>query len=167
MKENFASCLDIILKHEGGYVDHPEDPGGATNMGITIGALSDWLGREASKDEVRELDRETAAQIYKANYWDKVKGDSLPGGVDLIVFDSAVNQGVSAASKILQGAVGTTADGIVGSQTIAATRSKDPLKIIEDVNAERAYRYAGLNRTFHRGWFRRLASVTVASLDMA
>lgn len=90
---NFERALALVLVHEGGYVDHPAYPGGATNLGITIGTLSDWLDRAATKAEVRALTKATVAPIYRKNYWDAVRGDDLPSGVDYCVFDFAVNSG--------------------------------------------------------------------------
>lgn len=71
-----------MLVHEGGYVDHPKDPGGATNLGITIGTLRGWLGRQATKAEVKALTTTTVAPIYRAKYWDKIGGDDLPSRLD-------------------------------------------------------------------------------------
>lgn len=75
MKDNFEACLVEVLKHEGGWADHPKDPGGATMKGVTIGTYSTWLGRQATKDELRNIPDEHLRQIYKAWYWDKVKGE--------------------------------------------------------------------------------------------
>ena len=101
MQENFSECLDIILKHEGGFVNHPEDPGGATNLGITKRTLEEFLGKEVTIDLVKNLPKETAARIYKEKYWDSIKGDDLPSGVDLSLFDWGVNSGPSKAAKCL------------------------------------------------------------------
>lgn len=92
-RETFAACLSETLAHEGGYVDHPKDPGGATNMGITQAALSDWRDRPVSRFEVRTLTRVEADAIYRARYWNAVRGDDLPPGLDLVAFDGAVNSG--------------------------------------------------------------------------
>ena len=91
MKRNFASSLAHVLKHEGGWADHPRDPGGATMKGVTLATYSDWLGRQATKDELRAISDEHLRTIYKARFWDAVRGDELPSGVDYVVFDMAVN----------------------------------------------------------------------------
>ncbi|MCA0318234.1 MAG: hypothetical protein LCH88_09210 [Proteobacteria bacterium] len=96
---NFDACLAVILRHEGGYVDHPKDPGGATNRGVTIGTLSGWLGRPATKAEVRALTAADVTPIYRKNYWDACGCDALPAGVDLAVFDPAVNSGPPRAKQ--------------------------------------------------------------------
>ena len=77
MKSNFDACLALVLKYEGGYVDHPRDPGGPTNMGITIATLSHELGHAATREDVRQMTRETAAAIYRKKFWNLVGGDEL------------------------------------------------------------------------------------------
>lgn len=121
--QNFDRSLRLVLAHEGGYVDHPRDPGGATNMGITRGTLSIWLGRSATKSDVRHLTVQTAGRIYRANYWAPVSGDDLPAGLDYVVFDAAVNSGPKRSVKWLQGALGFAGrdlDGAMGNKTLAA-----------------------------------------------
>ena len=117
---NFDKCLKLVLKHEGGYVDHPRDPGGATNYGVTKKVYESYLGRECTKQEVKDMSLEAVAEIYKRKYWDKVRGDDLPSGLDWCIFDFAVNAGVSRASKLLQGFLKTSVDGIIGSGTLSA-----------------------------------------------
>src|SRR5687767_1827204 len=91
--DNFDASLKFVLQFEGGFVDHPKDPGGATNLGVTIHTLSAVLGRPATKAEVKALTPKTVAPIYRQRYWDKVRGDDLPLGVDLAVFDFGVHSG--------------------------------------------------------------------------
>src|SRR5215207_8607949 len=90
---NFERAFALTLKHEGGYADHPGDPGGATNLGITIGTLSDWIGRSATKAEVRALTRDAVRPIYRKNYWDRIGGDRMEPGFDYACYDFAVNSG--------------------------------------------------------------------------
>ena len=82
-----------VLASEGGYVNHPRDPGKATNMGITIATLRAWRGRPVTNADVRDLSQEEALQIYKAQYWDTVRADQLPLGLDYLTFDYGVNSG--------------------------------------------------------------------------
>jgi lysozyme family protein len=82
MKGNFDQCLSMVLKHEGGFVDHPKDPGGATNMGVTLGTYEQWVGRSVTVEEMKALAFDDVAPIYRKNYWDRVRGDDLPSGVD-------------------------------------------------------------------------------------
>ena len=113
---NFQKCLEIILHHEGGYVNHPKDPGGETNLGVTKRVYEEWGGNKDMKD----LTVEDVAPIYKKNYWDRVKGDSLPTGLDLCIFDFAVNAGPGRAAKMIQKMIGVTVDGGIGPMTLQA-----------------------------------------------
>jgi lysozyme family protein len=165
--DNFDPSLDFILEFEGGYVDDPDDPGGATNLGVTIGTLSDWLGHPATKDQVKALTPQTVAPIYKANYWNACRCDELPSGVDLIVFDSGVNCGVSRASKWLQAAVGVTADGVIGPATVAAAAASSAAHEIDTVSTSRKAHYEK-QPTFPKygnGWMSRLDRVTAIAHD--
>lgn len=169
MKANFDLFLTEVLKHEGGYVDHPKDPGGATNLGVTIGTLSSWLGRPATKAEVRALTVKDVAPIYKKNYWDRIRGDDLPSGVDTATGDFAVNSGVSRAAIYLQETVGVAADGRIGPLTLAAVAKADPVKV---VNVLCDKRMAFLRRlstfpTFGRGWTSRVTGVRAVALRLA
>ena len=96
-KANFEQCLRFVLQYEGGFVDHPRDPGGATNMGITHATLAGWRKRPVTVADVRALTRDEAAAIYRQMYWSAIGADRLPDGVDLIAFDIAVNMGVGRA----------------------------------------------------------------------
>lgn len=114
----FEDCIKIVLKHEGGFVNDPNDRGGETNYGVTVAVARNY----GYKDDMKDLPLQTAKDIYKANYWNKVKANDLPEEVRYIVFDTAINMGVTRASKFLQEAVGVEQDGIIGSQTIAASQ---------------------------------------------
>jgi lysozyme family protein len=104
MKSNFSECLEMLLEHEGGYVNHPSDPGGMTNLGVTKRVYDEWIGRESTEEEMRDLTPEDVAPIYKQNYWDRVKGDQLPSGVDWCAFDWAVNSGSGRPAKAARNA---------------------------------------------------------------
>ncbi|NOX51247.1 MAG: glycoside hydrolase family 108 protein [Gammaproteobacteria bacterium] len=172
MKANFKSSLNALLKHEGEYVDHPRDPGGATNMGVTRATLAAWRGvklRDVPKSEVKNLTREEAGQIYKARYWDTVKADKLPSGVDYAVFDGSVNSGPRQAIKWLQSAVGVKRDGRLGITTMGAVQSA-PAK--QTVATMLTMRLAWLKKlkhwpTFGKGWSNRIRGVRKKALRMA
>ena len=157
MKENFKECLDIILKHEGGFVNHPKDPGGATNLGITKRTLEKFIGKEVTIDLVKNLPKETAARIYKEKYWDSLKGDDLPSGVDLSLFDWGVNSGPARAAKSLQEILSVSADGIIGNQTLAALVGCPLPLVLERIHESRKKFYESLKtfETFGKGWLRR------------
>jgi len=106
MESNFQRCLDFVLAREGGYVDDPRDPGGATNLGITIATLRAWRGRHVTADDVRNLTRAEAGRIYRSWYWHAAWGGDLPSGVDLLIFDAAVNMGVERSLDLLRGQIG-------------------------------------------------------------
>lgn len=168
-KTSFARALAATLRFEGGYVNHPADPGGATNMGITLRVLADWRGAKVTPADVRAMPRSEAAAIYRRLYWEMVACDHLPAGVDLAVFDYAVNAGVGRASRALQQVVGATVDGIVGRDTVAATRALSPAKVITALCAERRgfLRRLRIFTVFGRGWLRRVAAIEGLALVMA
>ncbi|WP_019626858.1 glycoside hydrolase family 108 protein [Thioalkalivibrio sp. ALJT] len=161
----FDEALQVVLRHEGGYVDHPEDPGGQTNLGITLGTLRRWRQQrgepEPDDTDIRELTPQQAGEIYRSWYWDACQCDTLPPALRLPVFDAAVNQGPARAIRFLQSAAGATVDGIIGPQTRGAASAADPAELLRDFMAQRAQHYAGLNHvsTFGRGWYRRLFDV--------
>ena len=167
-KENFDKCLKMLLAHEGGFVNHPEDPGGITNLGVTKKVYDEWIGRESTEQEMRDLTPDDVAPIYKKNYWDRIKGDSLPSGIDWCLLDWCVNSGKSRPSKAVQRAVGATQDGSIGSQTIGLIMEKDPEFIINYVYGVRQDFYKGLKtfETFGRGWTRRNKETLHQALEM-
>ncbi len=169
MRTNFEDALAALLKHEGGYVNHPSDPGGMTNLGVTKRVWEEWVNRPVDETEMRSLTPDTVAPLYKAKYWDMVHGDQLPSGVDLCVFDCAVNSGVKRAAKFLQRAVGVDDDGVIGRGTLAAVEALAPEEIIDRFCAERLSFLEALPTfaTFGKGWSRRVAGVKTESLNLA
>ena len=123
MIENFKEALAHVLKSEGGYVNNPKDPGGMTNLGCTKTVWEEYVGHPVSEADMRALTPESVAPLYKRKYWDRVSGDDLPSGLDYAVFDAAINSGAGRAAKWLQEVVGVTADGSIGSGTLAAVAS--------------------------------------------
>jgi len=158
MKENFREALQAVLKHEGGYVHHPRDPGGRTNLGVTQKVWEAWVGHPVGEKEMRALTPATVARLYKRNYWDAVKGDELPTGLDYLMFDFAVNAGPGRAIKIMQKALGTNPDGAIGPKTMAALKAADPTDLIAKFSMEKELFYKALPTfaTFGRGWLRRV-----------
>ena len=168
MKANFDTALKALLKHEGGYVNHPSDPGGMTNLGVTRRVWEEWIGRTASEKEMRALTPAQVGPLYRRKYWDKVQADHLPTGVDLAVFDFAVNSGPGRAAKLLQKVLGVTQDGDIGPQTLLKAISVDSSKLVADYNAERLAFLQALPHwdTFGKGWGRRVAEVTAQANHM-
>ena len=167
-QENWIKSLEAILHHEGGYVNHPKDPGGETNLGVTKRVYEDFGGTK----DMKNLTREDVEPIYKKNYWDRVKGDHLPAGLDLCVFDFGVNAGTGRAAKYLQTLIGTVADGGIGPNTLKALDSYIQTNGVENTiksyQADRQKFYEGLDTfaTFGRGWTRRVNETTEMAIAM-
>ena len=169
MQANFDLALKHVLKFEGGYSDHPEDPGGATNFGITIGVLGEYRGAPVTKQDVRSLSLAEAARIYRTRYWNAVSCDQLPAGVDLAVFDCAVNQGVGRAARFLQTAARVKTDGVIGPVTLNAVKAANPDKLLREFMAQRMRSYGLLRSlfgTFGLGWSRRLMAIHAEAIAL-
>lgn len=163
MSKGFTPDIQkYVLASEGGYVNHPRDPGKATNMGITIGTLRAWRGRPVTNADVRNLSQEEALQIYKAQYWDTVRADQLPLGLDYLTFDYGVNSGPARAIKDLQRTVGATADGVIGQKTLEAIATairRMGMKGLLEAYATRRWNFVqrlSTFSTFGTGWRRRI-----------
>ena len=168
MQSNYDKCLETILHHEGGYVNHPKDPGGETNLGVTKRVYEEWGGTKDMKD----LTVEDVAPIYKKNYCDRVKVDDLPSGLDLCVFDFGVNAGTGRSAKYLQRMIGTVADGGIGPNTLKAldnyVESEGLEQTIRNFQEARQKYYESLKtfETFGRGWTRRVDETTELAVSM-
>jgi len=134
MKSNFEECMARLLEHEGGYVNHPNDPGGETNLGVTRAVYEQYAGRQVMDGEMEGLTHDDVYPLYKENYWDRVRGDDLPSGVDWAVFDWGVNSGTSRAAKALQRVVGVEQDGGIGPMTLQAVASVESAGIIDQLH---------------------------------
>ena len=166
--ENYVTCLEMILHHEGGYVNHPKDPGGETNLGVTKRVYEDFGGKKDMKDLVRE----DVEPIYKQNYWDRMKCDSVPAGLDLCLFDFGVNAGTGRSAKYLQTLIGTVADGGIGPNTLAKLKeyvnANGLAKSIDNYQEARQAYYEKLSTfdTFGKGWTRRVDETTQLAKTM-
>ena len=169
MKDNFEQCLALVLKHEGGFVNNPKDPGGMTNLGVTKKVWEAYVGHPVDESAMRALGPQDVAPLYKKQYWDKISGDSLPFGVDYATFDMAVNSGVSRAAKTLQQVLGVGADGKIGQATINACEAANAREVATGVCEARLAFLQSLPTydTFGRGWANRVASVEKTAFDMA
>lgn len=170
MKTNLEASLRYVLAHEGGYSNHPADPGGATNYGITQRVYDAFRQRnDLRQQSVRAITSDEVAAIYKRQYWDAVKADDLPTGLDYAVFDYAVNSGPKRAVMDLQRVLGVKADGVVGNVTLAAASSGDVFAHIDALCNRRMAFLQSLKtwKTFGRGWGRRVAEVAEAAAAMA
>ena len=169
MNSNFEASLAHVLQSEGGFVDNPADPGGMTNLGCTKAVWEEFVGHPVSEADMRALTPDDVAPLYKRKYWDKVSGDNLPAGLDYAVFDAAINSGPGRAAKWLQEAVGVTADGAIGSGTLAAVAAFDVQELIKAYNDKRLGFLQSLPTfgTFGKGWTIRVASVQAAASELA
>jgi len=168
VKRNFEACLKKLLAHEGGYVNHPSDPGGMTNLGVTARVWEEWSHHPATEEIMRNLTAQDVAPLYKRKYWDAVQADLLPDGVDHLVFDTAVNMGVGRAVKFLQQAVGTNPDGALGPVTLSAAVARDPKALIASYcdMREAFYKSLATYPTFGKGWMNRVAAVEAEASNM-
>lgn len=169
MDRNFTRALSLVLKHEGGWSDHPADPGGATMKGVTLANFRRYVKADATKDDLRRITDAQLATVYRRFYWDAVHGAELPDGVDYAVFDFAVNSGPGRAAKYLQGVVGVVQDGRIGPATIAATKAMMRATIINDLCDKRMKFLRGLKTwpTFGKGWTSRVSGVRADALKLA
>lgn len=170
MRENLETALKHVLVHEGGFVNHPKDPGGATNRGVTQRVYDAYRDRQGqSRRSVRAITAEEVADIYKRQYWDAIRGDDLPSGLDYAVFDYAVNSGPRRAAQDLQRELGVAVDGVIGNVTLAGVAKADVYDLIDRLCARRMRFLKGLKhwRTFGKGWTRRVTDVAEIAMAMA
>ena len=169
MRENLLPAMVALLKHEGGFSNHPLDNGGMTMLGVTQRVWEEWVGHPVDEKEMRSLTPAIVAPMYKKKYWDKVSGDELPSGVDMAVFDFAVNSGPGRAAKMLQRVLGAVEDGAIGPNTLAKAVSVDSSKLIADYNAARLAFLQALPTwaTFVNGWGNRVAQVTTEATRLS
>jgi len=171
-KGNFDSCLKEVLLHEGGYSNHKSDPGGRTNLGVTQRTYEAWVGYPVSEKIMRGLTVDHVRALYKVKYWDKVRGDDLPLGLDLCVFDFGVNAGPARAIRYLQNMVGAKDDGVIGPRTLSLAE-----QMVKALGADHCVmRYQDARRdyyrllktfpTFGRGWLRRVKEVEHTAIAM-
>lgn len=169
-QSTFDRALKLALAHEGGFSNHRDDPGGATNFGVTQATFDAWLKRQGKPARsVRTITDTEVAAIYKRQYWDAISGDDLPSGLDYAVFDYAVNSGPGRAVKDLQRVLGVKVDGALGVNTLNAIRGKSVARLIADLCDTRMRFLKSLKHwsTFGKGWTRRVNDVRSAATAMA
>lgn len=166
---SYDEALARLLVHEGGYSNHPADPGGPTNFGITIGDYRRYVKPNASAADVRAMKVEEAKTIYRSKYWGAMRCDELSAGVDYCIFDYAVNSGTGRAPKVLQRVLGAPVTGRVDDATVRLCRTRDARSLIAAICDERLRFLQGLKTwpVFGKGWGRRVAEVRAAALAMA
>ncbi len=159
---SFESAISEVLLTEGGYVDHPDDRGGPTNYGITQKTLSDFLGHEATKEEVRSISIDTVRQIYKQNYWDRLKlSYIIDSKLSDVIFDQAVNRGTRRVAEQIQKIVGVKQDGVIGPVTLKAINNMDSKKMLLEFVKQSQNAYVSIvtnnpsQLVFLSGWIKR------------
>lgn len=163
MKDSYPIAQAWTAGYEGGRVDHPDDPGGRTNRGITQRTYDAWRrARGLDPRDVWQIEDHEVAAIYRSQYWDAIRGDELPAGIDAALYDFAVHSGPAQAARTLQRILGTAADGIVGAITLAACRDAEPVQVITRLCEDRLAfcRRLPAWSTFGRGWTRRIIGET-------
>jgi lysozyme family protein len=169
MKENWEQCFALVLKHEGGFVNHPKDPGGMTNLGVTRTNWELFLDHDVTEADMRALTPEMVKPFYKKNYWDRIRGDELPSGVDYAAYDLAVNSGTGRAAKYLQQIAGVTADGVIGPRSMEAIKNCDAEDVVDEIcNMRMTFlKNLGTFDTFGKGWTARVNDVKDKATEMA
>jgi lysozyme family protein len=168
-KWTYDEALRRLLAHEGGYSNHPSDPGGPTKFGITIHDYRKYIDAGGTAANVRAMTVDQAKAIYRDKYWNAMRCDALPAGVDYCIFDYAVNSGTGRAPKVLQRVLGIAVSGRMDERTLAAARARDARALIGAICDERL-RFLRALRTwpvFGKGWSRRVREVRAAALAMA
>jgi lysozyme family protein len=176
MISNWDQAFKQMLKSEGGFTDDERDNGnklpdgrkGSTMLGVTQFNWEQHVGHQVTHDDMRKLTPTDVEPLYKKKYWDVVRADELPSGIDYLVFDMGVNAGPGRSIKLLQTAVGVTPDGGFGPMTMAAVQAADPTKLIEDFSQAKEAFYRSLDSfsVYGTGWLNRVAAVKLKASSM-
>ena len=169
---NYPRSIENVLISEGGsrYTNHPRDPGGPTRYGVTLNDVKRFINKSATARDVKNLTEAQARDIYKRRYWDTLRGDDLPKGLDYTIFDYGVNSGIARSGRVLRRVLGLpTDDWKVTQEVLNAIEYKGVVWTIKAVNSERLRFLRNLRtfNTFGKGWTRRVKSVRAISLEMA
>lgn len=178
MLSNWDESFELVIRHEGGFTSDERDPGnalpdgrkGSTNLGCTQAVWEAYIGKQVTLDDMKRLTKEDVKPLYKKRYWDAIHGDRLHKGLDYAVFDTAINSGVSRASKFIQEIVGVSADGAIGNNTLLAiSQFKDSVMLIDEYCEKRLAFLKALKTwpIYGRGWEKRVADVNETATRMA
>jgi lysozyme family protein len=176
MISNWKLAFEQMLKSEGGFTNDERDNGnklpdgrkGSTMLGVTQFNWEQHVGHQVTHDDMRKLTAADVEPLYKKKYWDVVRADELPSGIDYMVFDMGVNAGPGRSIKLLQASVGVPADGGFGPMTMAAVQAADPVELIEQFSQNKEYFYRGLDSfpVYGTGWLNRVAEVKLKASSM-
>jgi lysozyme family protein len=170
MRPNFKASLAHVLKQEGGWSDNPNDPGGATNHGITIATYREYVNNpNASKEDLRNIDPSVVESIYYQRFWKRMNCNDMPSGLDACLFDFGVNAGNKRAVTILQRAADTDDTGVVSQELMDAIKNADIKELIGTFSDLRRNFYKNLKLfpTFGKGWLARVDRTQAFSMDLA
>ena len=164
---SFKECLDLVLKSEGGWVNHPSDPGGETNLGVTKRVWEEYVGRLV--ESLKKLTKEEVAPLYEQKYWRPCYGEVLPRGLDYVVFSMGVNAGPGRSVKLLQSAIGCVPDGVIGPKTRELISSSNSATLIAKFSEVRRDYYRSLKNfpIFGKGWLNRVDHEETEALQMS
>ena len=176
MKDNWKQAFDGMIVAEGGFSADERDNGnklpdgrkGSTMLGVTQYNWENYIGHKVTHEQMKKLTPADVEPMYKKKYWDAVRGDDLPSGIDYLVFDMGVNAGPGRSIKLLQQSVGVPADGGLGPITLSAVKAADPQKLIEYFSKEKEEFYRSLPTfgVYGNGWLNRVAAVKVKSINL-
>ena len=168
MTGDFKECLALVLKSEGGFVNHPSDPGGMTNLGVTKRVWEEYTGHEADEKVMRSLTPEKVAPLYEQRYWRPTYCEVLPRGLDLLVFSMGINAGPGRSVKLLQSCIGCVADGVIGPRTMELIKSADVTDLIQRYSEARRNYYRSLKTfdVFGKGWLARVDREQAEAINM-
>jgi lysozyme family protein len=166
MNSNFQECLDLVLKSEGGWVNHPSDPGGETNLGVTRRVWEEYVGHPVKT--MKNLTKDDVAPLYKLKYWKPCYAEVLPRGLDFVVFSMGVNAGSGRSVKLLQSSIGSVPDGIIGPTTRRLISNSNTATLISKFSNTRREYYKSLKTfpIFGKGWLARVDREEKEALDM-
>ncbi len=164
---NFKKCLDLVLKAEGGWVNHKDDPGGETNLGVTKRVWEEYVGHPVTT--MKNLTPELVAPLYEQKYWRPCYGEVLPRGLDFVTFSMGVNAGPGRSVKLLQSAIGCVPDGVIGPRTRELISDSNCAAIIAKFSESRRQYYRSLKTfpIFGKGWLNRVDHEETEALQMA
>jgi lysozyme family protein len=176
MLSNWEKSFEMVIAHEGGFTNDQRDKGnhlpdgreGCTMWGCTQAVWEKYVGHEVTQDDMKALKKEDVKPIYKRDYWDAVRGDDLPNGVDYAVFDFAINAGPFAARKMIQKALRVNPDGVIGPATLQAIKDANGLDLLKKFsnNKEEFYKSLSNFEVYGKGWLKRVADVQKSAETM-
>jgi lysozyme family protein len=164
-KNNFKECLELVLKSEGGWVNHPQDPGGETNLGVTKRVWEEYVGHPV--DSLKNLTKEDVAPLYEQKYWRPCYGEVLPWGINYLVFSMGINAGPGRSIKLFQSSLGCVPDGVIGPKTRELISASNSSTLIAKFSEVRREYYRSLNKPmFIKGWLNRVDHEEAQAINM-